>query len=108
MRNHVHDPASLLVTRRAKLAKTDGIDVERMQCALGRYLRFSIQPAGGGIRSTVALDSATWWRARGWAIRKALITLVQLRDTKAIEAGKQRQIIGDVLDDHSRTTERAE
>jgi hypothetical protein len=33
------DPASLLVNRQAKPAKTDGIDVERMQRALGRYLR---------------------------------------------------------------------
>jgi transposase len=39
LRNHVLDPASLLVNRRAKSAKTDGIDVERMQRALGRYLR---------------------------------------------------------------------
>jgi transposase len=39
VRNHVLDPASLLVNRRAKSAKTDGIDVERMQRALGRYLR---------------------------------------------------------------------
>jgi transposase len=30
---------SLLVNRRAKPAKTDGIDVERMQRALGRCLR---------------------------------------------------------------------
>ena len=36
VRNHVLDPASLLVNRRAKSAKTDGIDVERMQRALGR------------------------------------------------------------------------
>ena len=39
VQNHVLDPASLLVNRRAKSAKTDGIDVERMQRALGRYLR---------------------------------------------------------------------
>src|SRR6202008_3408154 len=32
-------PASMLVNRRAKPAKTDGIDVERMQRALSRYLR---------------------------------------------------------------------
>jgi predicted transposase YbfD/YdcC len=32
--NHVLDPASLLVNRRAKSAKTDRIDVERMQRAL--------------------------------------------------------------------------
>jgi len=33
------DPASLLVNRRARRAKTDRIDVERMLRALNRYLR---------------------------------------------------------------------
>jgi transposase len=37
--NHVLDPASLLVNRRARRAKTDRIDVERMLRALSRYLR---------------------------------------------------------------------
>src|SRR6266403_1963170 len=37
--NHVLDPASLLVNRRARRAKTDRIDVERMLRALNRYLR---------------------------------------------------------------------
>jgi transposase len=37
--NYVLDPASLLVNRRARRAKTDRIDVERMLRALGRYLR---------------------------------------------------------------------
>jgi transposase len=39
VRNHVLDPASLLVNRRARRAKTDRIDVERMLRALNRYLR---------------------------------------------------------------------
>lgn len=39
VRNYVFDPASLLVNRRARRAKTDRIDVERMLRALGRYLR---------------------------------------------------------------------
>lgn len=52
-------------------------------------------------RSTVALDSATWERARGWAIWKALITLVQLRPTKPAEETKLHHIIREVLDDHS-------
>jgi len=37
--NHVLDPAGLLVNRRARRAKTDGIDVERMLRALSRHLR---------------------------------------------------------------------
>jgi aminoglycoside phosphotransferase (APT) family kinase protein len=51
-------------------------------------------------RRAVALDPATWRRARGWAIWKALITLVQLRDTNPIKAGKARQTIRNILDDH--------
>ena len=60
--------------------------------------------ARGTFRSARALDPATWTRARGWAIWKAMITLVQLRDTNPIEAEKQRRIIRDVLDDHSQAT----
>jgi aminoglycoside phosphotransferase (APT) family kinase protein len=54
------------------------------------------------------LDTATWKRARGWAIWKAMITLVWLRDTNPIEAEKQHRIIRDVLDDHSRASKQAE
>jgi len=39
VRNYVLDPASLLVNRRARRAKIDRIDVERMLRALCRYLR---------------------------------------------------------------------
>jgi aminoglycoside phosphotransferase (APT) family kinase protein len=59
-------------------------------------------------RSAVALDPATWTRARGWAIWKALITLAQLRDTNPNQAKKARQIIRDIVDDHSRAAQRNE
>jgi aminoglycoside phosphotransferase (APT) family kinase protein len=52
-------------------------------------------------RSAVALDPATWQRARGWATWKALITLEQFRDTNLIKANTARQVIRSVLDDHS-------
>jgi hypothetical protein len=45
--NHVLDPASLLVNRRAKSAKTDRIDVERMQRKRCAGLTFRCGPAGG-------------------------------------------------------------
>jgi hypothetical protein len=35
----VIDPASLQVDRRARRAKTDGIDVEKLLCSLMAYLR---------------------------------------------------------------------
>jgi aminoglycoside phosphotransferase (APT) family kinase protein len=62
-----------------------------------------LNPAGRKeFRSAVALDSATWQRARGWAIWKALSSLVQLRDTSPIKGKKARQVICDILYDHSR------
>jgi aminoglycoside phosphotransferase (APT) family kinase protein len=51
-------------------------------------------------RSAAALDSATWRRARGWAIWKALITLVQLRETDPMKAEKARQVLRNILGDH--------
>src|ERR1700747_3688674 len=39
IRNYVIDPASLQVDRRARRAKTDGVDVERMLRSLMAYLR---------------------------------------------------------------------
>ena len=77
-------------------------------CGLVIAWTFLDQAARGAFRSAVTLDPATWKRARGWAIWKAMITLVQLRDTNPIEAEKQRRIIRDVLDDHSQATKQAE
>lgn len=56
-------------------------------------------------RSAVALDPATWERARRWAIWKALVKLAQLRDTDTIKAGNARQVIRHILDDHFRRAE---
>src|SRR5262249_46393913 len=47
----------------------------------------------------LALDSATWDRARGWAICKALVTLDKCRDTNSAEAARQHEVIRDVIDD---------
>ena len=77
-------------------------------CDLVIAWTFIDQAARGIFRSAVTLDPTTWKRARGWAIWKAMITLVQLRDASPIEAEKQRWIIRDVLDDHSRATKQAE
>ena len=61
-----------------------------------------LDPASrAAFRNAVALDPATWERARGWATWKALITLVKHRETNSREANKVRQVIRKVLDDHS-------
>ena len=59
-------------------------------------------------RSTIGLDPEAWQRARGWAIWKALITLVRHRNNNPTEAKKAIQIIRDVLDDHFRSARRRE
>lgn len=55
-------------------------------------------------RAAIGLDPATWKRARGWAMWKALITLVEHRNTSPAEAQDARRIIRDILDDHFRAT----
>jgi aminoglycoside phosphotransferase (APT) family kinase protein len=59
-------------------------------------------------RSTIGLDPETWQRARGWAIWKALITLVRRGDNDPSEAKGAAQIIRDVLDDHFRSARQRE
>ncbi len=51
-------------------------------------------------RAALPLDRATWARARGWALWKALIIVAGHADTTAPEAARSRQIIDDVLADH--------
>lgn len=54
-------------------------------------------------KSQLPLDSDTWARARGWALWKALITLVAIQDKSSSEATKQLQIINEVLNDNEMT-----
>ncbi len=48
------------------------------------------------------LDGATWARARGWALWKALITLVGSRLSDARKASQARRVIDEVLQDYKR------
>jgi aminoglycoside phosphotransferase (APT) family kinase protein len=50
-------------------------------------------------RAALAVDDATWARGRGWALWKALITLVDYQDSNPSEAAVSRRIIDDVLTD---------
>jgi transposase len=53
VRNHVIDPASLQVDRRARRAKTDGIDVGKLLRSLMAYLRGEQLRAKSGEAVTV-------------------------------------------------------
>ena len=53
-------------------------------------------------RRAVDQDSATWARARGWALWKALIGLAEDIDTNEERAAVNRRIIDEVMADHDR------
>ncbi|MFD0883593.1 aminoglycoside phosphotransferase family protein [Streptosporangium algeriense] len=53
-------------------------------------------------RDAVGQDSAMWARARGWALWKALITLVEDIDRDERKAADQRRVIDEILADHDR------
>lgn len=48
-------------------------------------------------QSRLVLDDATWVRARGWALWKALITLVPSSRAKPSEAEEARRVISDLI-----------
>jgi len=52
--------------------------------------------------ATLALDSATWARARGWALWKALITLAEYIDTDIHKSRNAKYVINEVFDDYKR------
>jgi aminoglycoside phosphotransferase (APT) family kinase protein len=54
--------------------------------------------------AALPVDSATWARGRGWALWKGLITLAEHINTNALETGKARRVIDEVLADHEHAT----
>jgi aminoglycoside phosphotransferase (APT) family kinase protein len=52
-------------------------------------------------RAALPLDLATWARGRGWALWKALITLVEYLDTDPLKAGEARRVLGEVIAEHT-------
>ncbi|XMN04875.1 aminoglycoside phosphotransferase family protein [Streptomyces griseobrunneus] len=53
-------------------------------------------------REAVDADDATWARARGWALWKAMLVLSDSLDTDRDRAGVNRHVIDEVLADHDR------
>jgi aminoglycoside phosphotransferase (APT) family kinase protein len=51
-------------------------------------------------KKLVNLDDDTWARARGWALWKAMITVVVMQDKSSAQAVVQFAIINDILDEH--------
>jgi aminoglycoside phosphotransferase (APT) family kinase protein len=61
-------------------------------------------PSRDAFRTTLGVDAGTWSRARGWALWKALITLVGQLDDDLEAAAVTRRVIDRVLADHARAT----
>jgi len=51
-------------------------------------------------KQAMNLDDNTWARARGWALWKALITLIAIENKQSIKAAEQLRIIDAITKDH--------
>jgi aminoglycoside phosphotransferase (APT) family kinase protein len=56
-------------------------------------------------KELVKLDEDTWSRARGWALWKAMITLVAIQDKTSAQACEQLRIMNDILDEYDGITQ---
>jgi aminoglycoside phosphotransferase (APT) family kinase protein len=56
-------------------------------------------------RTTLTADGATWARGRGWALWKALATLVDHKDTDPVQAEGARRVINEILSDYRQVNE---
>jgi transcriptional regulator with XRE-family HTH domain len=50
----------------------------------------------------VSHDDGAWARARGWALRKALLTMTECIETDPEQPAVNHRMIGEVLADHDR------
>ncbi len=66
-------------------------------CDLVMAWTFFDAPCRERFRLAVGLDAATWQRARGWALWKALITFVECRYDDQNKAARQSAIIATLL-----------
>jgi aminoglycoside phosphotransferase (APT) family kinase protein len=52
-------------------------------------------------RAALPLDAATWFRGRGWALWKALITLAEYRTSNLAKADEARRVLREIFADMS-------
>jgi aminoglycoside phosphotransferase (APT) family kinase protein len=69
-------------------------------CDLVMAWTFFSSESREAFKATLGLDAATWARARGWALWKALIMLAEHIDTNSTKAAEARRVIAEILADH--------
>lgn len=93
---------NILVKDRQLCAVIDfgGITIGDPACDLVIAWTFFQEKARQIFKDAMNLDEATWARARGWALWKAMISLEPLQDKNSQQAQVQLQIINDILDEY--------
>lgn len=92
-------PANLLVSEGQLCAVIDfgSCGVGDPACDLTIAWTFFSGQSRQVFRDELALDQATWDRARGWALWKALISLVEYRQSDLGKAAGDRSLIANIL-----------
>ena len=73
-------------------------------CDLAITWTFFKEESRDAFRAAIPLDNATWARARGWTLWKALIVYAGLPGTNPLEKEKSKKIIDEILEDYKRST----
>ena len=96
-------PSNILVNDRQLSAVIDfgGSGFGDPACDLTIAWTFFFGASRAAFRSAISLDDATWARARGWAMWKALIILAEHIDSNPTKAESARRTIQEVLADHA-------
>ena len=77
-----------------------GLGIGDPACDLAIAWTFFKKESRNTFRTTLSLDDATWRRARGWALWKALIICAKLPDTNPLEIEKSKHIINEIVADY--------
>ncbi len=77
-----------------------GLGVGDPACDLTIAWTFLSKKSRETFRAAINLDAATWSRARGWALWKALITLVEFIHSNPKKAANAKYVIDEVIAEH--------
>jgi len=95
--------AGNIIIRNKKLVAVidfGGIAIGDPACDLVIAWTFLTKESRDIFKLQLNLDNDTWNRARGWAVWKAMITLVSIEDKNSAQAIQQFYIINEILNEH--------